>query len=1012
MSLDPALLEAAIRKNDADGVRSLLKGATESDRAACSRALKELLKGPDFPLEPIFMLQSPDQLMELMASGVLDKLSAEHRHQSGAHRAYDQWRAIAQGRAYQAAVFGLAGGVKVALQAAEDFGGYLVHDDADTEMVVAVLADRRPPWLADFVDRHLHRFGEWHSGVDAWPLARKLVRLGTIPKPEVPEYTTLMPRALAGPDPYLPSPRTARRKVRRDPVTTIVEALLADPGLLEDEVWRLFTVPDAGKALADMGQTWVEALARLAEQGDLDRGRLIDACLSAFTRDFHPNRVSWYAALLERLDPSVAEISDRSSAYLGLLTATSKTGVQLGQAAARALLTAGKLDPDMLLDVSGPALLHPQKNIAMAQLKLVETVLAQVPDSAARAVATIAAAFGHQRQDVQEAALKVLTRRGIPDGAPLGELRLRAADLSSSLLPQAAALGLVGGAGDGENVPPEEAAELAVELFSLEFRIGALPAARATGLDAAFAAARQGKVPGPAFVQPGEGASLGEPVTDPDELVQLLTVLMEDASDALAAERALAGAVRLSALPERQRRQAVAPLLKRARSRAEWVPFVGNDVTADFALVTLALAGEALPDHGDDRTDSAWCPGEYPVTGSGQARAIGGIFSARAWEAARLIQRGQGGILLAEPQTERGTISAEGLLDRVQQLAGAADGRYLLAGGHDRDVALLRLGADVPHELWAAWSNLERIAPVVLAESHRVVRSPLSFEAVTGPLRRQPYNSSLDGEAALLARVTGTVPVAPACACWQLLTRLSNPIADHAFLTNAGRLENRYHMVVAGWALLCPWQPELAAAHLVRPVSDSIYTTSTSAQAITAMTVLNHPAHPLGVAGHLALIAGLSSASADVRIASADLFATACNDGRLDPRLAAGALAAGVNGGVLKLNRVSDGLQNAASSGALPARRIVEMLCHGVGDLVAAAPANLHTLIELAARLGASAGVPPLPDAVRDIASRRGTSRLVVTARQLAQAAQGPAPQQQQAAVHALTALVAQAEVG
>jgi hypothetical protein len=1008
VSLDPALLEAAIRKNDADGVRSLLTGATESDRAACSRALKDLLKGPGFPLEPIFMLHSPAQLMELMASGVLDKLSAEHRQQSAAHRAYDEWRAIAQGRAYQAAVFGLAGGVKVALQAAQDFGGYLVHGKADTEMIVAVLADCRPRWLADFVDRHPQR----PIGIAAWPLARKLVRLGVIPKPDVPEYTTLMPHALAWPDPDLLAPRALRRGVRRDPVTTIVEALLADPGLLEDEVWRLFTVPDAGKALADMGQMWVEALARLAEQGDLERGRLIDACLSAFSRDFHPNRVSWYAALLERLGPSVAEIADRSSAYLGLFSATSKTGVQLGQAAARALLTAGKLDPDMLLDVSDPALLHPQKSIAMAQLKLLETVLAQVPGSAARAAATIAVAFGHQRQDVQEAALKVLARRGMPDGAPLGELRLRAMDLSSSLLPQAAALGLVGDDGDGETVLPEEAAELAVELFSLEFRIGALSAARVAGLDAAFAEARQGNVPGPGQVEPGEGTRLAEPVTDADELVQLLTVLMEDASDALAAERALGGAVRLSALPERQRRHLVAPLLKRAKSRAEWVPFVGNDVTADFALVALALAGDVLPDHGDHRTDSAWCPGEYPVTGSGQARTMGGIFSARAWEAARLIQRGQGGTLLAEPQTERGTISAEGMLDRVQQLAGADGGRHLLAGSHDRDVALLRLGADVPNELWTAWSNLERIAPVALAESHRVVRSPLSFEAVTAPLPRQPYNSSLDGEVALLARVTGTVAVASACACWQLLTRLSNPIADHAFLTNAGRLENRYHTVVAGWALLCPWQPELAAAHLLRPVSDGIYTASTSAQAITAMTVLNHPAQPLGVAGHLALIAGLSSASADVRIAAADLWAAACNDGRLDPRLAASALATGVNGGVLKLNRVTDGLQNAASSGALPARRIVEMVCHGIGDLVAAAPANLHTLIELAARLGASAGVPPLPDAVRDIASRRGASRLVVTARQLVQAAQGPAPQQRQAAVHALTALVAQAEAG
>ena len=48
---------------------------------------------------------------------------------------------------------------------------------------------------------------------------------------------------------------------------------------------------------------------------------------------------------------------------------------------------------------------------------------------------------------------------------------------------------------------------------------------------------------------PAEQVEPVEPVTDPAELVQLLAQLIEDASDSLAVERALAGAVRLAAVP-------------------------------------------------------------------------------------------------------------------------------------------------------------------------------------------------------------------------------------------------------------------------------------------------------------------------------------------------------------------------------------------------------------------------------------------------------------------------------
>jgi hypothetical protein len=171
---------------------------------------------------------------------------------------------------------------------------------------------------------------------------------------------------------------------------------------------------------------------------------------------------------------------------------------------------------------------------------------------------------------------------------------------------------------------------------------------------------------------------------------------------------------------------------------------------------------------------------------------------------------------------------------------------------------------------------------------------------------------------------------------------------------------------------------------------------------------MRHPAHALGLAGHLALVTGLSSAEADTQIAAAQLWADAAADGRLDPALAASAIVTGVRGDALKLSRIARGLEHASHT-ELAARRIVETVCAAFTELPVG-PANMHTLIELAARLGTRTGVPDLPAAVRDTAAKRGSSRLITTARQLAAAASSDAPDRRRAAMQALTALVTRAE--
>jgi hypothetical protein len=231
----------------------------------------------------------------------------------------------------------------------------------------------------------------------------------------------------------------------------LVAALLGNPGLLEDEVWRLFTVPGVDREMRrnrfrrglSAGTCWAEALARLAAQGHLDRGRLLDACLDSFLRDFPPNQVSWYAAVHDQLDPSAAEMAARSRRYLALLSAPGKPGLVIGQQGCRSLLDAGLLDVPAFLAASAAPLMHPQKSVVTVQLRLIGQVAARYPALRDSALAAAAQAFDHPREDLQAAALALIDKHGVPasDDARTTITEL-AALLSPALRPEAAALGL------------------------------------------------------------------------------------------------------------------------------------------------------------------------------------------------------------------------------------------------------------------------------------------------------------------------------------------------------------------------------------------------------------------------------------------------------------------------------------------------------------------------------------------------------------------------------------------
>jgi hypothetical protein len=959
MTLDPARLEDAIRGGDATRVREMLRDATEADRRGCWNELKQFLTEPAVPVPDPIVFGQPDvqvdgiEGIEGVFAFVLGemnrKMRGEPRERSARERAWEQWRQLTQNPAFIAAGVGLAGGRKQAATILDRPSAWEMSADG-YDVIARVLADRDPVWLADLVQDGLT--ARFQPGLNDWRLARRLVRLGAIERPDVPEYTIQMPLYLnSGLDGQAPD---------------ALAELLADPGLLEDEVWRLFTVPGATAWLDQWHEGGLsDALAVLAERGLLDRARLLDECLDAFVRDFPPNTVGWYVKLHDRLAPAPDEIAARTGRYLALLAAPNKPGVSLGQRVCGTLLNAGALPQQVFLGACGSALVFPQKSVATAQLKLIGKV-AVGPWARDLALATAAQAFAHVREDVQLAALNLIAKHGVPaDPAASATIVAHAAGLSPTLAPEAVALGLLASP--------------------------TLPDASAV-LDLAAAARRDS--PEPLL-----------PVTDPDELIQLFARLMEDATDSVAVERAVAGAVRLAALPLDERGRLGAPLLKRVVARAvtDWYgPFSGNQIRADIAWLAGIWATGRAPVDRQMRPTGAELYEE--VTRSGVARTMAGILSARMFEACMLIFTGKAGTLLAEPDFADGTISHDGLLARLASLRGTRP------PGYDLEVALLRLAPGAGEEFWSRWAGLdEESAPIaqrVYAESH----AALDFEppVLDVTAKRLPYFDTPP----VLAAAGGAT--APASRCWGLLTDLGNRL----HYLHGRRYVNHVRMdeTVAAWPLLCPHQPELIAAHLLRPLKEGLDPGPSAAT--VALGGLAPPGRVFGEIGHFALAVGLASGEPDTRIAAAGVWTSVALDGRLDPERVATAIAFGVQAALFKPNRVADALQHASLEPAA-ALATAHALAAATAALLPAKPAGLHLFLETAARALTNAGPPaggfatpgaagpaatgaagpfatagaiPVPPAIAALAASRDRTKLAEAARRLVRLANTSQP--------------------
>lgn len=491
-----------------------------------------------------------------------------------------------------------------------------------------VLRRRSPDRLGPIVEHLLD-----DVGARAWQAVRTLVREGTIPRPDRPSYTIAM---LAG-----------TRYGAADLVTD-------DPGLLEDEVWRLFEVEGGGEdSLAAhekyTGDAWGDLFRDLATGDPAMRQRLLDCSLEALARDFGSFRAGWFSRFHESLAPTDDERADRAGLYLKLLRSRVGPTVSFAVAALTRIASAGRLPPDLLVDRIGPMLGESAAGTAKAGLVLVGRAAAGSPDLAHRAAIVATDALAHSSADVQRAAIALIDSLVGDEGdaALAGAVRDRLPGIAASQ--RQAAVALVARLGsDASGVVSAAAAD---------------PTAHPV-------AAR-----GQQNTSPIDPAREVPALTSIEALVDVAVSVLETGEPADDVERVLDAVGRLAGDRSDPVARLTAPIARRARTilaRRDSSPFTGFDPRADVAAVLLA-----------------WATGELVAPGAvhGSVDPGAGVFlSARAHEVATGAASGSPFVGVAAPTHRGGWIDPAVL---VRRLASRPPGSTL-----DLVAALLRLAPD------------------------------------------------------------------------------------------------------------------------------------------------------------------------------------------------------------------------------------------------------------------------------------------------------------------------------
>lgn len=400
---------------------------------------------------------------------------------------------------------------------------------------------------------------------------------------------------------------------------------------LRDEVfWRVFEVEGGGEiSLANIDKfsreelNWHNTVVLLANEGTLDRRRVLGGCLEALNRDFSAYRAGWFSRVYATLAPTPDEAAADQRLLRLCLGSSITATVSLAVRQFETLHKHGLLEAAPFVEACGGAFSGP-KAAALSVLRILEALGAQArvePESQAQALAL---GLGHPHADVQRAAVKALVKLGREDLAQ--QQRDALAPAVAVLLPDA---GPQGAAGEG----------------------------LAQGANAQSPSGTPSELPRPKPLRPW---------TD-DDAQERYAALLEAPADVLEFELALAWLATSG-----QVAATVAPLAKRARRLAERD---GQHYAAALLLAAHDPQDAFLPQKYWQKTKSRLVNGEWVQENEGEPQALPSAeesvmlpsFITRLREVAGIVQgKVRRRPLLATPTDTQGWVDADVLLARFE----------------------------------------------------------------------------------------------------------------------------------------------------------------------------------------------------------------------------------------------------------------------------------------------------------------------------------------------------------
>jgi len=296
-------------------------------------------------------------------------------------------------------------------------------------LMVAAAQDRGVPWLPALVPRLAERLPR-DPWAQQWHAVAELTLATAAPVPTDERFVEGWVAWLAQVLNERPGEVPYRQQIR--------ERILWGP-FLDVLLPRVFEVDELGNLLGgDPDLLLLENLVALAAEGRLDRAALLDGCVARLHHQDRPGALRCFTTLHNRLEPTLAELTERTGDYADLAVITTSPVAGFAQEHLLSVQKARQLDLDLLLEISPPVLERPEQIVVRRQLKLLEQALHQHPDRGGQILLVVAGVFGRPVFDLQKRGLALVAKHaGSLGEAQRAELAVAAARLSSDLQPLA-----------------------------------------------------------------------------------------------------------------------------------------------------------------------------------------------------------------------------------------------------------------------------------------------------------------------------------------------------------------------------------------------------------------------------------------------------------------------------------------------------------------------------------------------------------------------------------------------